>query len=100
LLGLPADSRHQGITALDGQARTSPFFTDYGARLVGLRDGPWKFIDDVDGGRSQLFRLDLDPAERTNREHLERERVGAYRQILTDWSSAQKALMGSRARHR
>ena len=100
LLGLPADSRHQGITALNGQARTSPFFTDYGARLVGLRDGPWKFIHDLDAGRSQLFRLDLDPAERQNQEHLEPERVAAYRQTLTDWSSAQKALMGSRARQR
>jgi len=47
-----------------------------------------------------LFRLDLDPAERQNQEHLEPERVAAYRQTLTDWSSAQKALMGSRARQR
>lgn len=95
LLGLPIDARHQGESALGGQPRMALFFTDYGARLVGLRDGRWKFIHDLGTGRSQLFDLGQDPVEQRDRSRDEPARVAAYTQTLKAWSSAQKALLAT-----
>jgi len=94
LLALPADARHQGQSALDGTMGPALFFTDYGARLVGLRDGPWKFIHDLGLSRSHLYDLDGDPGEEHDRAAEEPGRVAAYRHTLEAWSSAQKALLG------
>jgi hypothetical protein len=39
------------------------FYADYSLRLLGLRDGNFKFINDVDSTRLRLFDLDGDPLE-------------------------------------
>lgn len=93
VMGFGADTRSQGSSALDGQARTAMFFTDYGANLVGLRDGPWKFIHELGAPRSRLFHLVSDGAEEINADGSEPQRVAEYRRILEDWSAAEKARL-------
>jgi Sulfatase len=63
LLGLPADDRYQGTTALTSDARMAFFFADYSLRLLGLRDGNLKCIHELDSNRSRLYDLDHDPLE-------------------------------------
>ena len=40
------------------------FFTDYALGWLGLRDGCWKFLLELDSKRSQLFDVCRDPARR------------------------------------
>jgi hypothetical protein len=69
------------------------FFTDYSLPLVGLRDGPWKFIHELGSNRTKLFDLTCDPAERRNVAAEFPERVQAYRDRLLRWSEAQKGRL-------
>jgi arylsulfatase A-like enzyme len=98
LLGLGADPGHQGQSAFSGPQRTALFFTDYGASLVGLRDGRWKFIHDLGSGRSRLFDLDVDPRESRDLSAEEPARVSAYAEALRAWSAAQKSLFSPSSR--
>ncbi len=90
LLGLPAPEAYQGHSLLDGRPRMALFFTDYSLGLLGLRDGQWKFIDEVETGRAKLFNLQEDVGERHELSGQFPERVQAYRQILLRWSAAQR----------
>jgi hypothetical protein len=93
LLGIPLPSVYQGSSLLDGADRMALLFTDYSLGFLGLRDGPWKFIDEVGAGRAKLFRLDQDPHEVQNVAATFPARADAYRQLLTRWSRAQKELI-------
>jgi phosphoglycerol transferase MdoB-like AlkP superfamily enzyme len=93
LLGSGPATGHQGRTALDGKPTMSLFYTDYSLSLMGLRDGCWKFIYELESGRSKLFDLCGDAAESKDLSSLELERVKAYRLRLCEWASAQKALI-------
>jgi len=93
LLGLPAPADYQGRSALDGRPRMALFYTDYSLSLMGLRDDRWKYIYELDSGRSKLFDLRQDAAELNDLSHLHPERVSAYRNLLTRWGAAQKALI-------
>ena len=63
LLGIPPPANYQGATMLDATPRMALFFADYSLGLLGLRDGPWKFVYELNSGRAKLFDLDRDPAE-------------------------------------
>jgi arylsulfatase A-like enzyme len=93
LLGLQSPADYQGRSALEGRSRMALFYTDYSLSLMGLRDGCWKYIYELDSGRSKLFDLRQDAAELNDLSHLDPERVTAYRSLLTRWSAAQKALI-------
>jgi len=93
LLGLPAPADYQGRSALEGLPRMALFYADYSLGLMGLRDGRWKYIHELDSGRSKLFDLRQDAAELNDLSHLHPERVTAYRGLLTRWGAAQKALI-------
>ncbi|HWN99801.1 MAG TPA: sulfatase [Blastocatellia bacterium] len=93
LLGRPAPSGYQGLTALEGRANMTLFYTDYSLSLVGLREDCWKYIYDLGSGRSKLFDLCEDAAESKDISSLHPERVEAYRAHLSSWIAAQKALM-------
>jgi lipoteichoic acid synthase len=93
LLGLDAPPGCQGRTALDGPPRMALFFADYSLSLMGLRDGCWKYIHELDTGRSRLFNLCRDPGEQKDVSPAHPERVAAYRTHVVGWSSAQKALV-------
>jgi hypothetical protein len=89
LLGEPAPALYQGRSLLTSEARMALFFADYSLVWVGLRDGRFKFVYPLDGGRSMLFDLDRDPHERIDlsREHPDRARWYALQ--LRGWSAAQ-----------
>jgi hypothetical protein len=93
LLGVPAPADYQGRSALDAQPGMALFYTDYSLSLMGLRDGGWKYIYELNSGRSKLFDLRRDAAELNDLSHLHPERVTAYRSLLTRWGAAQKALI-------
>jgi glucan phosphoethanolaminetransferase (alkaline phosphatase superfamily) len=91
LLGVPHPPEYQGHSALDGRSRMALFFTDYSLPLVGLRDGRWKFVHELESGRSKLFDIDRDAGERTDVSGLQASRVAAYERGLRAWSAAQKS---------
>jgi arylsulfatase A-like enzyme len=69
------------------------FYADYSLGFLGLRDGPWKFIHEMESGRSKLFDLRDDPEERRNLAANCPARVTAYQRHLEKWSAAQKGLL-------
>lgn len=96
LLGTSPRELHQGRSIRRGDPRMALFFTDYSLPLVGLRDGRWKFIHDLAGGRSGLFDLDRDAKEQADlsMEHL--TRAAGYKRTLREWTGAQKAAVQTR----
>jgi membrane-anchored protein YejM (alkaline phosphatase superfamily) len=97
LVGAGGPIVSQGQSLLGAEARMALFFADYSRGLVGLRDGPLKFIDELDSTHARLFDIARDPDERRN---IAADRAGdvkRYRSVLRAWSAAQKdALMQSR----
>jgi arylsulfatase A-like enzyme len=93
LLGLPSPSAYQGRSLLYPDERMALFCTDYSLGLVGLRDGRWKLIHELDSGRSQLYDLEEDPQEKRDLAGEHPERVDAYRRHLLRWVAAQKHLV-------
>jgi arylsulfatase A-like enzyme len=90
LLGIPAPDGYQGRSLLDGQTRMALFCTDYTLGYLGLRDGRWKLIHELESGRSRLFDLTDDPVERHDVSMEHPERTAAYREHLLRWAAAQK----------
>jgi arylsulfatase A-like enzyme len=90
LLGLPMPSAYEGRSLLGGEPEMALFATDYSLGLLGLRDGRWKFIHELESGRSELFDLNTDAGEQHNCAAAHPERVTAYRAHLRRWSAAQK----------
>jgi arylsulfatase A-like enzyme len=90
VLGMSIPPAYQGQSALNGRPRMALFFTDYSLALVGLRDGRWKFIHELDSGRSKLFDLSRDPRETIDVSRDEPRRIAAYTRTLLAWSAAQK----------
>lgn len=97
LIGSSLPSEFQGSSVLGPDVRMQLFSTDYSLSLMGLRDGCWKYIYEMDSGRSKLFNLCEDVTESNDMSSTTGDRVAAYRQRVLRWSSAQKAFMkGSR----
>ena len=93
LVGLKAPAEYQGRSALAGESDTALFYTDYSLSLMGVRDGCWKYLYELDSGRSKLFDLCEDPGESKDMSALNPERIAAYRNRVTRWSAAQKGLL-------
>jgi lipoteichoic acid synthase len=89
LLGIPAPENYQGQSMLESTPRMALFFADYSLGMLGLRDGPWKFIYGHESGRSKMFDLDRDARERTDLSTANHERATRYGQIVRGWSGAQ-----------
>jgi hypothetical protein len=90
LLGLDAPADYQGRSLLGGEPRMALFCTDYSLGLVGLRDGRWKMIHELDSGHSQLFDLESDSDEKCDLSGQLAERTAVYREHLLRWAAAQK----------
>ena len=90
LLAIPIPDGYQGHSMLDDTPRMALFFADYSMGLVGLRDGPWKFVHELGSERSRLFNLEGDPQETIDVASSQADRVSWYRQDLLDWSAAQQ----------
>ncbi len=93
LLDLPLPSAYQGHSLLDSQAGMALFCTDYSIGLLGLRDGDWKMVHELESGRSQLFDLQTDPKEQHDLSWHHAERTEVYRNQLLRWAAAQKYLV-------
>jgi arylsulfatase A-like enzyme len=93
LMGLQSPPDYQGASALDSHPSMTLFYTDYSLVFLGLRDGSWKYIYELDSERSKLFDLIQDPAETIDLSRQQPERVAAYEDLLLRWSKSQKALI-------
>jgi arylsulfatase A-like enzyme len=98
LLDLPIPSAYQGHSLLDSQTGMALFCTDYSIGLLGLHDGDWKMIHELESGRSQLFDLRTDPKEQHDLSWLHAERTEVYRNHLLRWAAAQKYLITKSSR--
>ena len=61
-----------------------------------MRDGCWKYIYEMNSGRSKLFELCEDGDEMKDLSGLYPERAAVYREHLMRWSGAQKSLIANR----
>jgi hypothetical protein len=93
LLGLPPLEAAQSGSMLEGRSRLALFYTDYSLSFLGLRDGCWKYVYELESGRSKLFDLCRDAGERDDAAARHPERVAAYRAHVRRWGAAQKALI-------
>ena len=93
LLGRESPKAFQGRSLLPCEHRMALFFTDYSQALLGLRDGRWKCLYEVESERLRLFDLEVDPGERNNLAEHHVARVHVYRDRLTRWSSASRAFV-------
>jgi hypothetical protein len=89
LLGLAVPRSSQGSSLLESRNNMALFFTDYSLGFLGLRDGCWKYVFEVDSQRSKLYDVCTDPEEARDRSSDENLRVDRYRKTLQDWISAQ-----------
>jgi hypothetical protein len=90
LLGLGEQSVHQGSSLLLPNPRMALYYTDYSLGWLGLTDGCWKYLHELDTGRSQLFDTCTDPTERHDRAREFPDRIAGYRERLKAWAAAQK----------
>jgi arylsulfatase A-like enzyme len=89
LLGLESPSSFQGTSLLRPDQRMALFFTDYSLGLLGLRDGCFKYIYEMESSRSRMFDVCRDPDERIDISASSRNRISQYRARLERWSAAQ-----------
>ncbi len=82
LAGLSRPDGYQGASMLDPDPRMALFFTDYSLGMLGLRDGRWKFIYELDSHRSKLFDLDRDPRETADVSKQNPERTAWYSEAV------------------
>jgi arylsulfatase A-like enzyme len=90
LLGLAAPAGYEGRSLLDRQTSMALFCTDYSLGLLGLRDGRWKVIHELESGRCQMYDLEDDPEEQNDVAEVYPERTEVYRDHLRRWAAAQK----------
>ena len=93
LLGLPVPGGYQGMSLLQSRRQMALFYTDYSLGLLGLRDGRWKFIYELESGRSRLFDLAKDARETENFATQRPDRAQAYGEHLRRWAAAQRNLI-------
>ncbi|MDA1015390.1 MAG: sulfatase [Planctomycetota bacterium] len=93
LCGRSVPTDFQGSSLLHPRQQMALFFTDYSLGFLGLRDGKWKLIHELESGRSNLFDLGSDPDERHNVAGDSPEQAESYRQHLLKWCAAQRALL-------
>jgi arylsulfatase A-like enzyme len=97
LTGIPPPPNYQGRTMLDSTLRMALFFADYSLGLLGLRDGPWKFIYEIESGRTKLFDLDRDPRELSDLAPREPVRASRYGRLVRNWCGTQKSYIARAA---
>jgi hypothetical protein len=90
LTGVDGSTQAQGASLLSSVPRMALFFADYSAGMMGLRDGPWKFVYELESPHSRLFDLQHDPSEQSDLSAGQPARVRWYRENLEGWAAAQK----------
>ena len=97
LVDIPPPADYQGSSLLSGPGRLALFYTDYALGWVGLRDGCWKYLLEIDANRSKLFDVCADPGEARDRAGEHRARVGTYRDHALGWLAASRETLGHTA---
>jgi hypothetical protein len=82
---------------LNPSPRMALFFTDYSLPLVGLRDGPRKFIHDLRSGRSRLFNVEQDPDESIDLAPQYEKDASRYAEVLAAWVAARQQAFSAPA---
>ena len=72
------------------------FYTDYSIGWLGLADGCWKYLYEIDARRSRLYDVCADPAETQDRASADEARTARYRERVTAWAAAQKEKVRNR----
>ncbi len=91
LLGLPIPPSLEGRSLLAPTPGIAHFMTDYASLQVGLRQGRYKLIDELDTGRSRLFDVAADPGEQHNLASAMPDRALRYRAYLDTWLTEVRA---------
>jgi len=97
LIGLPRLPEYQGQSLLSPHRARSFFLADYSLGFLGLREGCWKYVLELNGARSTLFDVCRDPDERQDLSADWPTRVRAYRSDVQAWSFEQKRLVSGRS---
>jgi arylsulfatase A-like enzyme len=90
LVGLPVPAGYQGASLLEPASRMALFYTDYSLGWLGLADGCWKYLYEIEARRSRLFDVCSDPDESRDRSGEFPERLEAYRDRVEKWAATQK----------
>ena len=93
LLGMPLPSSYLGGSLLEPTPRMALFHTDYSLGWLGLRDGCWKYLFEIDAGRSRLFDVCVDPGEQVDVAARVPELANSYRDVVQRWASYQKTVL-------
>ena len=93
LAGFRREREWQGTSLLCAEPRAALFFTDYALPLAGIRDGPWKFVCEINGNNRELFDAQGDATESVELSRKHPAVVVQYRERLSRWAAAQKALL-------
>ena len=100
LLGLPADERHQGVSVVGAyKPHTIYFYSRFAHYQLGLRDGRWKYIRDMDTGNEELFDLLADPGEKNNLRAAYPDRVATYAERVLGWEAYYHELIPNYERY-
>ncbi len=89
-LGIDPPSSYDGVSVFGLEPKAALFFADYSLGLVGLRDGPMKFIHELESGRSRLFDLETDPKESVNLAERRADSTRTYADRLKRWVVVQQ----------
>lgn len=95
LLGRQIPTAHQGRSLLEPKLRPAFFYTDYSLGWLGMREGCWKYLYQIDSDRSTLFDVCRDPDETHDRSGQFRDRVQTYRNRVQRWASEQQELINA-----
>src|SRR5262249_8290243 len=93
LLGLPIPEDLQGRSLLGDIPYLALFSTDYSLGFLGLKDGSWKVIHELESGQTRLYDLERDPDEACDLSERYPQRVAIYKKHLLNWAAAQKYLI-------
>jgi hypothetical protein len=91
LLGLNIPSSYEGASLLEPRVRMSLFYTDYSMGWLGLVDGCWKYLFEVETGNAHLFDVCADSGETRDLSASYPGRCTAYGDRVRKWAEAQKA---------
>jgi arylsulfatase A-like enzyme len=94
VLGIPKPDRHQGASLLRGyQPHMIYFYADWQRHYLGLRDGQWKYIYNVDRERHELYDLTRDHGEQTDLAYRYPAQVEAYATRVRNWEGFYQELI-------
>lgn len=91
LTGLPTPESMEGISLLSSHYPQMAYFhTQWTDDYIGLHDGPWKYILNVQYQNEQLFHIENDPTETKNLAAEKKDLVTRFRNTVLDIRSYKK----------